>query len=96
MHHVVSLRRLTLGAAVQGHGPCDDYSRSVTVSRFIAATSEIAKEAKALLRMLGIPARELRGVGLSVSHTSCPAPRHLEGPSRLPGVRQLCTATLVS
>ena len=39
----------------------------MTVSRFIAATPEIAKEAKALLRMLGIPARELRGVGLSVS-----------------------------
>ena len=41
----------------------------MTVSRFIAATSEIAKEAKTLLKMLGIPARELRGVGLAVRST---------------------------
>ena len=68
---------------MQGHGPCDDYSRSVTVSRFIAATSEIAKEAKALLRMLGIPARELRGVGLSVCPTYSSAPNSTQR-SRMP------------
>lgn len=52
---------------VQGHGPCDDYSRSVTLPRFIASTSDIAKEAKLLLKMLAIPPQELRGVGLAVS-----------------------------
>jgi len=54
----------------QGHGPCDDYSRSVTLPRFIASTSDIAKESKILLKMLGIPAPELRGVGLAVSLSS--------------------------
>ena len=53
--------------AVQGHGPCDDYSRSVTLPRFIVSTSDIAKEAKTLLKMLAIPPQELRGVGLAVS-----------------------------
>ena len=54
----------------QGHGLCDDYSRSVTLPRFIASTSDIAKESKILLKMLGIPAPELRGVGLAVSLSS--------------------------
>lgn len=54
---------------VQGHGPCDDYSRSVTLPRFVASPSDIAKEAKLLLKMLAIPPQELRGVGLAVSFT---------------------------
>jgi len=58
---------LSLVRHAQGHGPCDDYSRSVTLPRFIASTSDIAKESKILLKMLGIPAPELRGVGLAVS-----------------------------
>lgn len=52
--------------ALQGHGPCDDYSRSVTLPRFVAAPSDIAKEARILLKMLGIPAPDIRGVGLTV------------------------------
>ncbi len=52
--------------AAQGHGPCDDYSRSVTLPRFVAAPSDIAKEAKVLLKMLGIPAPDIRGLGLTV------------------------------
>ena len=64
---------------VQGHGPCDDYSRSVTLPRFIASTSDIAKEAKILLKMLAIPPQELRGVGLAVCHTSVTLPLRVLG-----------------
>ena len=67
------------------------------MSRFIAAASEIAKEAKALLRMLGIPARELRGVGLSVSSTFCSASNTTQiQRGALPGARQSCTAPPMS
>lgn len=50
-----------------GHGPCDNISRSVTLNRFTDSVSDLAKEAKTLLRAMKIPASQIRGIGISVS-----------------------------
>lgn len=50
-----------------GHGPCDNVSRSVTLNRFTDSTVDLARECRALLRALNIPADQIRGIGISVS-----------------------------
>ena len=50
-----------------GHGDCDNMSRSVTLSRFTDAASELGSQGKALLRALRIDPTQIRGIGLNVS-----------------------------
>ena len=54
-----------------GHGDCDNMSRSVTLSRFTDASSELASQGKALLRALKIDPTQIRGIGLNVSTAAC-------------------------
>ncbi|KXZ53208.1 hypothetical protein GPECTOR_7g1101 [Gonium pectorale] len=76
-------------AKFMGHGACDNISRSVTLGRFTADAADLRREAMGLLRALGVPPEELRGLGLTVSrldndpasHTtkpSAPAPARLQ------------------
>jgi DNA repair protein REV1 len=51
---------------VQGHGICDNHSRSVTLPRFVASQAELAKAGRDLLKAMHVPPREIRGIGLSV------------------------------
>jgi DNA repair protein REV1 len=50
-----------------GHGDCDNISRSVTLSRFTDAASELGSQGKALLRALRVDPTQIRGIGLNVS-----------------------------
>ena len=50
-----------------GHGDCDNMSRSVTLSRFTDAASELGSQGKALLRALRVDPTQIRGIGLNVS-----------------------------
>jgi DNA repair protein REV1 len=49
-----------------GHGICDSASRSVTCGRWLGSAEEVAREAAGLLSAMGIPAEELRGLGITV------------------------------
>ena len=49
-----------------GHGICDNLSRSVTLPRFTDSAKELGREGRGLLRAVGVPARDIRGVGLTV------------------------------
>lgn len=51
---------------MQGHGICDNHSRSVTLPRFVGARTVLAKTGKELLRAMKIPAPDIRGLGLAV------------------------------
>ena len=53
-------------AHVAGHGICDNLSRSVTLPRFTDSAKDLGREGRSLLRAVGIPARDIRGVGLTV------------------------------
>jgi len=60
-----------------GHGDCDNMSRSVTLSRFTDAASELGSQGKALLRALRVDPTQIRGIGLNVStFTSRPILMH--------------------
>ncbi|KAL0055598.1 hypothetical protein WJX82_002289 [Trebouxia sp. C0006] len=50
-----------------GHGDCDNISRSVTLSRFTDAASELGSQGKALLRALRVDPTQIRGIGLNVT-----------------------------
>ena len=50
-----------------GHGPCDNLSRSITLSRFTDSAVDLSHEALALLHALRVPATQIRGIGISVS-----------------------------
>ncbi|KAK9844061.1 hypothetical protein WJX81_003182 [Elliptochloris bilobata] len=50
-----------------GHGICDNLSRSVTLPRFTDSAKELGREGRALLRAVGVPARDIRGVGLTMA-----------------------------
>jgi hypothetical protein len=54
-----------------GHGICTNLSRSVTLPRFTGEAAELGREGRALLRAVGVPACDIRGVGL----TARPPPR---------------------
>lgn len=54
---------------MQGHGICDNHSRSVTLSRFVGSKAELAKAGKELLKAMNVAAPEIRGLGLSVSNS---------------------------
>lgn len=49
-----------------GHGICTNLSRSVTLPRFTGEAAELGREGRALLRAVGVPAADIRGVGLTV------------------------------
>lgn len=49
-----------------GHGFCDSLSRSVTGARPFGGAGEVAAAAVGLLAAMGIPADELRGLGITV------------------------------
>ena len=51
---------------MQGHGICDNHSRSVTMPRFVGTRTVLAKTGKELLRAMNIPAPDIRGLGLTV------------------------------
>lgn len=67
----LKLKRRKTGAPdppkFMGHGDCDNMSRSVTLSRFADAASELGSQGKALLRALRIDPTQIRGIGLNVS-----------------------------
>lgn len=67
----LKLKRRKTGAPdppkFMGHGDCDNMSRSVTLSRFTDAASELGSQGKALLRALRIDPTQIRGIGLNVS-----------------------------
>ncbi|KAK2724135.1 DNA repair protein REV1-like isoform X2 [Artemia franciscana] len=54
-------------AKFMGHGVCDAYSKSATLSHPISETSLIESEVVKLLKQLNIPAVELRGLGIHIS-----------------------------
>ena len=66
----LKLKRRKTGAPdppkFMGHGDCDNMSRSVTLSRFTDAASELGSQGKALLRALRIDPTQIRGIGLNV------------------------------
>ena len=58
----------------QGHGICDNLSRSVTLPRFVNSRAELARAGMALLKSLHVPAQEIRGVGLAARCYTPPLP----------------------
>ena len=65
-----------------GHGPCDSLSRSVTLNSFTRAESDLAREARGLLHALRVSATQIRGIGISVSHSQAWLPPILNVPAR--------------
>lgn len=49
-----------------GHGACDNFSRSVTLSRFVDNPDDIYHEVVVLLDAMKIPHEEIRGMGITV------------------------------
>jgi DNA repair protein REV1 len=50
-----------------GHGPCDNLSRSVTLGSFVSSAGELYASAALLLRGMGVPSEQIRGLGITVS-----------------------------
>ncbi|OZJ05683.1 hypothetical protein BZG36_01448 [Bifiguratus adelaidae] len=49
-----------------GHGPCDSYSKSVTLSRLTNETSLIAEHAWALMKQFNPNPNDIRGIGIQM------------------------------
>jgi DNA repair protein REV1 len=49
-----------------GCGACDNFSRSITLGRYVSTAADIAKEAVAMLAAMKIPHEEIRGIGITV------------------------------
>eukprot|EP00798_Chlamydomonas_sp_ICE-L_P021821 gene21821-28847_t len=58
-----------------GHGICDSHSKSISFRQAIGAAADIAEAVKGLLRSLGIPPVDIRGLGIAVGKLE--PPRHL-------------------
>lgn len=49
-----------------GHGHCDNLSRSATLGRATASAADLVAVAGELLTAIGVPAVEIRGIGVTV------------------------------
>ena len=78
----LKLKRRKAGAPeppkFMGHGSCDNLSRSITLPHFTAAEKEVATAARSLLRVLRVPAAEIRGIGIAVGASACTAASALQ------------------
>uniref|UniRef100_A0A383W0I0 DNA polymerase kappa n=1 Tax=Tetradesmus obliquus TaxID=3088 RepID=A0A383W0I0_TETOB len=64
-----------------GHGACDNLSRSVTLGAFVRSAAELYASAVLLLRGMGVPSEEVRGMGITVSRLEGEAASHAAKPS---------------